>query len=219
VTTAPTAEPVPADRPTLPLPARALVVILRAPHADRFLPVTEVLHAAGLTCFEYTLTTPGALAALAEARAALPEATFGVGTARTGADVEAAAAAGADFVVSQVSLPELVAAATRVGVPFVPGALTPTEIATAWSTGVPAVKVSPIGPVGGVAYLTELRGPLPEVALMPTGGVTLDDAARYLDAGAVAVGVSGALIEDTLTGGDLTELGRRGRRLVASVAG
>ena len=108
-------------------------------------------------------------------------------------------------------------AAADVGLSYVPGALTPTEIVSAWNTGVPAVKVSPIGPLGGVDYLRELRGPLPDVALMPTGGVTLEDAAEYLALGAVAVGVSGALFADALLGGDLAALRQRADRLVSSV--
>ena len=101
---------------------------------------------------------------------------------------------------------------------FIPGALTPTEVVTAWNAGVPAVKVSPIGPLGGVSYLRELRGPLPDVALMPTGGVTLEAAAHYLDAGAIAVGVSGALLADALLGGDLTALSARAEQLMSSVS-
>ena len=99
-----------------------------------------------------------------------------------------------------------------------PGALTPTEVISAWNTGVPAVKVSPIGSVGGVSYLDELRGPMPDVSIMPTGGVTLQAAAKYLDAGAIAVGVSGALLGDALLGGDLDALKVRALQLVSSVA-
>ena len=126
--------------------------------------------------------------------------------------------AGAQFAVSQIFRPELVATARAEQIPFIPGALTPTEVVTAWTAGVPAVKVSPIGPVGGVSYLNELRGPLPDVAMMPTGGVTLENAAHYLAAGAVAVGVSGALLADSLLGGDLTGLSARGEQLMASVS-
>ena len=80
-------------------------------------------------------------------------------------------------------------------------------------------KVSPIGPLGGVTYLNELRGPMPDVSIMPTGGVTLEAAAEFLDAGAVAVGVSGALLEDALLGGDLVALKARAQQLVSSVSG
>ena len=94
-----------------------------------------------------------------------------------------------------------------------------TRSLTCRALGVTAVKVSPIGSVGGVTYLNELRGPMPDVSIMPTGGVTLEAAAAYLDAGAVAVGVSGALLEDALLGGDLVALNARAQQLVSSVSG
>jgi 2-dehydro-3-deoxyphosphogluconate aldolase / (4S)-4-hydroxy-2-oxoglutarate aldolase len=205
------------ERPPLPLQPRAVVAVLRAPNAKHFVAACEVLRDAGITCFEFTLTTDGALEALVETRAALPDAVVGLGTVRTAEHLEAAAQVGAAFAVSQVFLPELVAAANAHQIPYVPGTLTPTEVVSAWNTGVPAVKVSPIGPVGGVTYLTELLTPLPDVAIMPTGGVTLESAGDYLDAGAVAVGVSGALFEDALLGGDLGALKRRAQQLISSV--
>jgi 2-dehydro-3-deoxyphosphogluconate aldolase/(4S)-4-hydroxy-2-oxoglutarate aldolase len=201
----------------LPLPPRAVVAVLRAPTAKHFVAACEVLRDAGITCFEFTLTTEGAVEALVATRSALPDAVVGLGTVRTVQHLEAAARVGAAFAVSQVFLPELVAAANAHRIPYIPGTLTPTEVLSAWNTGVPAVKVSPIGPVGGVAYFTELRLPLPDVAIMPTGGVALEAAGEYLDAGAVAVGVSGALFADALLGGDLDALKRRARQLVSSV--
>jgi 2-dehydro-3-deoxyphosphogluconate aldolase/(4S)-4-hydroxy-2-oxoglutarate aldolase len=205
------------ERRPLPLPSRAVVAVLRAPTAKHFRTACEVLRHEGITCFEFTLTTEGALEALAETRAAIPDAVVGLGTVRTAQHLEAAADVGAAFAVSQVFFPELVAAADTHRIPYVPGTLTPTEVVSAWNTGVPAVKVSPIGPVGGVTYLTELLTPLPDVAIMPTGGVTLEAARDYLDAGAVAVGVSGALFEDVLLGGDLGALKHRAQQLVSSV--
>jgi 2-dehydro-3-deoxyphosphogluconate aldolase / (4S)-4-hydroxy-2-oxoglutarate aldolase len=206
------------DRLPSPLPPRAVVAIFRAPTAEHFVPASEALWDAGVRCFEYTLTTEGALDALVELRKLLPEAIVGVGTVRIVDHIRAATEAGAQFSVSQIFLPELATAAREQQIPFVPGALTPTEVVTAWNAGVPAVKVSPIGPLGGVTYLNELRGPLPDVAIMPTGGVTLDAAAHYLDAGAVAVGVSGALLEDVLLAGDLAALSARAKQLMSSVA-
>ena len=201
-----------------PLPPRAVVAVFRAPTAEHFVPVSEVLWDAGVRFFEYTLTTEGALDALVELRKVQPEALVGVGTVRTIDHLRAAGEAGAEFAVSQIYLPELAAAAREQQIPFIPGALTPTEVVTAWTAGVPAVKVSPIGPLGGVTYLKELRGPLPDVAMMPTGGVTLEAAAHYLDAGAVAVGVSGALLEDVLLSVDRAALSARAEQLMSSVS-
>jgi 2-dehydro-3-deoxyphosphogluconate aldolase/(4S)-4-hydroxy-2-oxoglutarate aldolase len=117
------------------------------------------------------------------------------------------------FAVSQVFLPRLVDRAHELGLPFVPGALSPTEVVLAWESGVSLVKVSPIGPVGGVSYLNELRGPLPDIAMMPTGGVTLDAVEAYLAAGAAAVGISGAVFGNALITGDLTGLADRAAQL------
>jgi 2-dehydro-3-deoxyphosphogluconate aldolase / (4S)-4-hydroxy-2-oxoglutarate aldolase len=196
-----------------PLPPRAVVAVLRAPTAQHFLTASSVLFDAGIRCFEFTLTTAGALDAVAAFRKQHPEAITGVGTVRTPEHLTAAVAAGAQFAVSQIFSPRLVERAQELGIPFVPGALTPTEIVTAWEFEVPLVKVSPIGPLGGVTYLRELRGPLPDIALMPTGGVTLEEAGAYLTAGAVAVGVSGALFGNALITGDLTGLADRAARL------
>ncbi|MET0695472.1 MAG: bifunctional 4-hydroxy-2-oxoglutarate aldolase/2-dehydro-3-deoxy-phosphogluconate aldolase [Propionibacteriaceae bacterium] len=196
-----------------------LIAILRAPDAAAFLPVSEVLYKAGFRCVEFTLTTAGAVEAVAEAIDSLPaDLMVGIGTVRTEQQVHDAIDAGATFCVSQVFRPELVAAAKSRGVPFFPGALTPTEILNAWESGVPAVKVSPIGPVGGLAYFDNVRGPLPEIPLMPTGGVQLDEAQAYLDRGAVAVGLSGPLVGDALLpGGDLVALGQRAEQVVGAV--
>ena len=202
------------------LRARRVVAILRAPDADRFLPAAQTLYDAGITCLEFTLTTRGALDALRDARKALPDdALLGVGTVRTLQHVDESIEAGADFLVNQTFKPELVDAGQRRGLPFVPGALTPIEVVRAWEHGVPAVKVSPIGPVGGVDYLSELRAPLPDIPLLPTGGVTRESAPEYLRAGAVAVGLSRDLMLDALEpGGDLDALAERGRAAVASLS-
>jgi 2-dehydro-3-deoxyphosphogluconate aldolase / (4S)-4-hydroxy-2-oxoglutarate aldolase len=201
------------------LPPQPVVAILRAPTADRFVEATAILYDAGITCVEYTMTTLGALDALKSAKAQLPgDARFGVGTIRTVRHVEDAAAVGADFLVNQAYRPDLVGAGRRVGLPFIPGALTPTEIVVAWEAGVPAVKVSPIGPLGGLEYFGELRGPLPEIPMFPTGGVGLGEAAQYLAAGAAGIGVSRALLGDALLpGGDLAALEERAHQLAASV--
>ena len=172
------------------------------------------------SAWSFTLTTWGALEALVAARKALPsDALLGVGTIRTVQHVTDSFDAGADFLVNQAFKAGLVEAARRGDVPFILGTLTPIEIVTAWEFGVPAIKVSPIGPVGGLHCLAELRGPLPDIPLVPTGGVTIADAAAYLEGGAMAVGVSRDLIGDALAfGGDLAALSKRAERLDASTA-
>ena len=198
-----------------------LIAILRAPDAGAFVPVTEALYQAGFRCVEFTLTTAGALDAVREARASLPDdLVVGVGTVRTATHVEQAIDAGAEFLGPPVSRAPLLEAAAGHGVPFFPGALTPTEILDAWEGGAPAVKVSPIGPVGGLDYFDNVRGPLPDILLMPTGGVELDEVSAYLDRGAVAVGLSGALMLDALApGGDLVALAARAEQAMTAVRG
>ena len=205
-----------ARRPTV-LPPRAVVALFRAPDAQHFERASQVLRDAGVTCQEYTLTTDGALDALVRTRKTLGDLVLGIGSVRTVEDLRAAADAGADFAVSQIFLPELVDAAAELGLCYIPGALTPTEVISAWNRGVPTVKVSPVGPLGGLDYLRELLMPMPDVAVMPTGGITLEAAAEYLRLGAVAIGVSGFLLGDALLTGDLSGLKARADQLVSSV--
>lgn len=202
------------------LSSRKLVAVMRAPDASQFVAVSHVLYEAGFRCLEFTLTTQGAVDALRDARKELPDdVVLGIGTVRTVAQVDAALEAGADFLVSQTFNPTVVDSAQHCGVPFIPGTLTPNEVVQAWEHGVPAVKVSPIGPVGGPEYLTELAAPLPEIPIMPTGGVTVETGPEYLRRGAVAVGISRSLTGDALTpGGDLDALAERARAAVAGVA-
>jgi len=198
---------------------RPLVAVLRSARSERVVDVGRVLVDAGLPAVEVTLTIPGAVECIAALRRALPPgAVVGAGTVRTVEQLHRAADAGAHFAVSQVTSAEVLAAGRERGLPVVPGALTPNEIVAAWSAGVELVKVSPVGPVGGVDYVRELVGPLPEVRLFPTGGVTLADAPAYLDAGAALVGVSRHLLLDALEpGGDLDALRERTTALVDSI--
>jgi len=201
------------------LQARPVVAVLRAPDADRFIEVSSVLIEAGIPAVEFTLTSAGVIDALRRARDQLPaDVLVGAGSVRTVEQAHFAIDAGAAFLVSQVTDPAVIEAAHSRGVPFIPGALTPNEIVRAWDYGVQAVKVSPVGPVGGVAYLAELVGPLPDIRLMPTGRVRIDEAGDYLAAGAAFVGVSRDLTRDALLpGGDLSGLAERAARTVRSV--
>jgi 2-dehydro-3-deoxyphosphogluconate aldolase / (4S)-4-hydroxy-2-oxoglutarate aldolase len=198
-----------------------VVAILRAADAGRFLAVGRVLYEAGVRAVEVTLTSAGALAAFARLREELPaDALLGVGTVRSAGDAGRAVEAGATYLIAPDFRPEVVSWAVERGVPVMPGALTPTEIAAAWGAGATAVKVFPISAVGGPAYLKAVRAPLPEVPLVPTGGVELDDIGAYLAAGAVAVGIGSPLLGDAGDpGGDLDALADRARRAVAAATG
>jgi 2-dehydro-3-deoxyphosphogluconate aldolase/(4S)-4-hydroxy-2-oxoglutarate aldolase len=200
------------------LAAVPVVAILRAATGDRFLDAARVLYDAGLRSIEVTLTSARALDAFAALRAELPgDALLGVGSVRSPADVDAAVEAGAAYLVAPLFRADLVVRAVVRDVPVVPGALTPSEVAAAWAAGAAAVKVFPVSAVGGPAYLKAVLAPLPEVPLVPTGGVGIDDIAAYLAAGAVAVGIGSPLLGDAgEAGGDLDGLRDRARRAAAA---
>jgi 2-dehydro-3-deoxyphosphogluconate aldolase/(4S)-4-hydroxy-2-oxoglutarate aldolase len=173
----------------------------------------------GVRCLEISLTTPGAVGAISSLRERLGSAaSVGAGTV-IGADALVAVLdAGAQFVVTPVVEPHVIGACARAGVPCYPGALTATEVLTAWRAGASAVKVFPAGSLGP-GYVKALRDPLPDIPLVPTGGIALDAIPAYLDAGSLAVGLGGPLIGDALAGGDLDLLARRADQATAAVTG
>jgi 2-dehydro-3-deoxyphosphogluconate aldolase/(4S)-4-hydroxy-2-oxoglutarate aldolase len=186
--------------------------VLRAADADRFLEVAEVLLEAGVSSIELTLTTPGALSSLAALRAALPPAAFlGVGSVRTPEQLRAAHGAGAAYAVTPHLRLDLIETALDLGLPIIPGALTASEVVTAWEAGASAVKIFPVSAMGGPSYIKALLAPLPEVPLMPSGGVSIEDIPAYRAAGAAAVGISTPLLGDLSTI-DLQVVADRARR-------
>lgn len=193
------------------------IAVLRSHDASHFAEIVDVLVSAGVPAVEFALTTPGALDALARyASSAPPEACLGAGTVLTALDARRAVDAGASYLVTPTFTSEVIDAGTTLGVPVFAGALTPTEILQAHTAGAAAVKVFPAA-LGGPSYLRLVRDPLPEVPLVPTGGVRLDDVTDYLDAGAFAVGMGSQLTGDAAVGGDLAALGTRAEQLVAAV--
>jgi 2-dehydro-3-deoxyphosphogluconate aldolase/(4S)-4-hydroxy-2-oxoglutarate aldolase len=191
-----------------------VVAVLRAPSADAFAAVSDVLVEAGITAIEVTLTSRGALEAIAGLRRQLPpEVALGAGSVLTLDAAKASVDAGAAFLVSPVHVPAL----DGFPVPVYPGAFTPTEIFNASQGGASLVKLFPAGTVGP-RYLKDLRGPLPDVQIMPTGGIEIADIATWLSAGAVAVGLGGPLIGDAASGGSLSQLAVRARRAADAVA-
>jgi 2-dehydro-3-deoxyphosphogluconate aldolase/(4S)-4-hydroxy-2-oxoglutarate aldolase len=196
-----------------------VVAILRAEDAARAEDVVDVLLANGVRSLELTLTTRGALEVIQRLAAKVPDGTdLGMGTVLTADDVDRAVDAGARFVVSPSVVPEVIEAAARHGIASYPGAFTPTEIHTAWTAGASAVKLFPGGALGP-SYLKAVRAPLPDIPLIPTGGVDVSAVGDWLAAGAVAVGLGGPLIGDALgPAGDLDALAERARA-VCAVAG
>jgi 2-dehydro-3-deoxyphosphogluconate aldolase/(4S)-4-hydroxy-2-oxoglutarate aldolase len=188
---------------------RLIAVLRRIEPRDRLLALAEALATDGIGVMEITFDAPDAAADLATVRDRLGDAaTVGAGTIRTVDQLRAAIDAGAAFGVSPILDPSVLAAAVGAGLPFVPGAATPTEADAAWRAGAAFVKLFP-GSALGPSFVRELRGPLPEIETIVTGGVDASNAIAYLEAGAAAVGIGTAL-------GRLSSDDRRA--LVAAVA-
>jgi 2-dehydro-3-deoxyphosphogluconate aldolase/(4S)-4-hydroxy-2-oxoglutarate aldolase len=170
------------------------MAILRSADASGLPAVARALVAGGVTCLEVTLTTAGALDAIARIRDELgPEVSVGAGTVVSLGDVRDALAAGAEFLVAPVVDAEAIRASAEHGTAFYPGALTPTEVLTAWRAGAAAVKLFPAS-TGGPGHLKQLRAPLPHIPLVAVGGVGIEEARDYLDAGACGVGIGSPLL-------------------------
>ncbi|HWE64997.1 MAG TPA: bifunctional 4-hydroxy-2-oxoglutarate aldolase/2-dehydro-3-deoxy-phosphogluconate aldolase [Chloroflexota bacterium] len=198
--------------------AGRLVAIVRLREQAALMEVARALVAGGITSLEFTLTTPGAVEAIAQCRAQLgDQAVIGAGTVLDAASARRCLDAGAQFLVSPGYDLEVIETARRGGALAMPGALTPTEIIAAWRGGADVVKVFPARQFGP-QYIRDLRAPLPEIPLMPTGGVDESNAADYLRAGAVGVAVGGNLIDAaSVTRGDWAAISARARALVAAL--
>jgi len=196
-----------------------IVAILRSDDTRYFAQTVATLVAAGVRLMEFALTTPGALAALEAIRGTLPDdVRLGAGTVTTPTLVRQAVDAGATFLVTPALSLEVLAEAAKLNVPVLPGAMTPTEVLQAWEGGATAVKLFPAS-VGGPAYCRALREPFPSIPLVPTGGVSASNAAEYIAAGAIGLGVSRSLIGDATEGGSQSELAARASALLSAVRG
>src|ERR1700722_16163271 len=172
-----------------------LVPVLRAQSEAEGHALVEAMLAGGVTVVEVTMTVPGAvdlLRALKKQHGS--KLLLGSGTVTTAAQAVATIEAGAEFVVSPSLHPGVIATTKALGKVSIPGALTPTEVITAWNAGADYVKIFPCSAVGGASYLRSLRAPFPELQLIPTGGVTQQTAADFLKAGARALGVGADLV-------------------------
>lgn len=200
--------------------AAQAIAVVRARDGDEALRITAALSEAGLRSIELTFTTPGVASALAEARTRLaPDVLLGAGTITNPAQVGAAAAAGADFLVSPHLDPPLVEAMLATGLFCLPGVLTPSEVAAALRLGALAVKLFPASTVG-VGHLRALFGPFPGLQVVPTGGITVATAPEWLAAGAAAVGLGGELLpKRLLEAGAWDEITDNAARLLAELRG
>lgn len=173
--------------------AEKLIGIVRLDGASDFAAIARALHAGGMGCLEITLTTPGALDGIREISDSVPDVIIGAGTVLDAEAARRAIRAGARFLVAPTASLEVVGVAKAEGVVSIPGALTPSEIYNVWAAGADLVKVFPAS-VGGPDYIRSLRGPLPQIPLAPTGGVTVENAGEFLRAGAAALCVGGWLV-------------------------
>jgi 2-dehydro-3-deoxyphosphogluconate aldolase / (4S)-4-hydroxy-2-oxoglutarate aldolase len=200
--------------------AVGIVPVIRAPTAELALLSCDAILAGGVSVFEITMTIPDAPAVIRALRDRLGErALVGAGTVLDAADARACIEAGAEFIVSPGFDLATIAAAHEAGIAVLPGALTPTEVIAAWKAGADVVKIFPCSALGGASYLRALKGPLPQVKLMPTGGVNLKTAGDFLAAGAVALGVGSELVDIAAVKDDRAHvLTERAREFVAAVA-
>ena len=172
-----------------------LIPVLRAKNAAQAHAIVKAMIAGGVPVVEVTMTVPGAVGILKELKREYgSELLLGSGTVTTAEEAEATIEAGAEFVVSPSFHPEVVAKTRALGKVSIPGALTPTEVITAWRAGADYVKVFPCSAVGGASYIKALLAPFPYLKLIPTGGVTLETAESFLRAGARALGVGSDLV-------------------------
>ena len=196
-----------------------VVAVIRMKDADKLRGVVDAIAEGGVRAIEVTMTVPGAVGLIEKLAATLPpEIVVGAGTVTDAITARAVIDAGARFVVSPVYRPEVMAACHERDVAACPGCFTPTEILDAHEHGADIVKVFPATALGP-QFIKDVRGPLPQVRLMPTGGVSLDNAGDWIRAGAVAVGVGTALVDaKAVEEGRLDILTSNARRIVASVA-
>lgn len=202
-----------------------IIAIIRADGGgDDLVRVVEAVMEGGVRCIEVTMTTPGALQCIetASAKLAGADVCLGVGSVLDPETARLAILAGAQYVVSPVTVAGVISMAHRYGRPCMPGAYTPTEIFTAWELGGDIIKVFPAA-TGGLEHIKAVRAPMPQIPLAPTGGVDLDNLADFVKAGVVAIGVGGNLVSKKLLQArdfaGLTENARRYAEAFAAARG
>jgi 2-dehydro-3-deoxyphosphogluconate aldolase/(4S)-4-hydroxy-2-oxoglutarate aldolase len=196
-----------------------IIPIVRAPSAESALQAAEAVRAGGIRTLEVTMTVPGAVKVLEKLADAYGDTMLlGAGTVLDPESARICLLAGAQFLVTPATNLATIECALRYARPIFPGALTPTEVLTAWQAGAAAVKVFPCDNVGGAKYIKALKAPFPQIEMIPTGGVNLNTAAGFLKAGASAVAVGGDLVDaKTLKEGAYEVFTERAKQFLAVV--
>jgi 2-dehydro-3-deoxyphosphogluconate aldolase/(4S)-4-hydroxy-2-oxoglutarate aldolase len=195
-----------------------LIPVIRARSADEAAQAVDAIQAGGVGVLEITMTVPGAVELIREVARRATGALVGAGTVLDPETATSCIEAGARFVVSPALNLDTIARCREAGIAAIPGALSPTEVVTAWNAGADLVKVFPAGAVGGPSYIKALKAPLPQIDLVPTGGVNLKTAGDFIRAGAAALGVGSDLVDlAALRRGEASVLTERARKFVAAV--
>jgi 2-dehydro-3-deoxyphosphogluconate aldolase/(4S)-4-hydroxy-2-oxoglutarate aldolase len=191
-----------------------LVPVLRAKSQEDAVALAMAVEKGGVPVLEVTMTVPGAIEVIRHMVAHFGKRVLiGAGTVLDAETARLCMLAGAEFIVSPALKLETIEICRRYSVAIIPGALTPTEIVTAWEAGADAVKVFPCSAVGGAKYLKAVKAPLPQIELIPTGGVSLATAEEFLAAGAFALGVGGDLIDhEAIAKGKLDEVSENAKK-------
>ncbi len=169
------------------------IAVIRTDNIQQGIDMAKAVAAGGMDIIEITWNSHNPGEIIQQLKQDLPECTIGTGTILTLEELKEAIAAGIQFCFTPHVNQTLIKTAINHNIPIIPGALSPTEIITAWQAGASCVKVFPVQAIGGIAYIKGLQGPLGSIPLIPTGGVTLDNAAYFIEAGAIAVGLSSQL--------------------------
>ena len=197
-----------------------LVPVLRATSAKEAMTIADAIIAGGVTVLEVTMTVPGAVQVMEQlVKHHGDNLLVGAGTVLDPETARACVLAGAQFIVSPALDVRTIELCLRYSVPVMPGALTPTEIVTAWQAGADVVKVFPCSALGGAKYLKALGGPLPQIQLIPTGGVSLGTAEEFLAAGAFALGVGSDLVDARAAAEGRTEVITENARKYMGIVG
>ena len=197
-----------------------IVPIVRTDSAAGAIEAIEAIHRGGIRAAEITMTVPGVVKALEKvANKFGDDMALGAGTVLDPETARICLLAGAQFIVTPALKPATIEVARRYSKPIMPGALTPTEVLTAWEAGGDAIKIFPCGNVGGAKYIKARKAPLPQIEMVPTGGVNLETCGDFLKAGACAVGVGGELIDAAnIKAGNFAIFEERARQFLAAIA-